>query len=72
MQVKDLTLEELKTLIQETVAEMIQPLIIDQDLGEVIKPEVKQQLLQSLVNTQNGERGIPGEEVAKELGLLWK
>jgi hypothetical protein len=71
MQVKDLTVEELKLLIQETVTETIQSLMIDPDEGQTIKPEVKQQLLKSLQLTEAGERGIPAEEVAKKLGLNW-
>lgn len=71
MQVKDMTIEELKLLIQETVAETIQSLMVDPDEGKQIKPEVKQQLLDSLQRTQSGERGIPAEEVAKNLGLSW-
>ncbi|WP_375491263.1 hypothetical protein [uncultured Nostoc sp.] len=71
MQVKDMTIEELKLLIQETVAETIQSLMVDPDEGKQIKPEVKQQLLDSLQRTQSGERGIPAEEVAKNLGLIW-
>jgi hypothetical protein len=71
MQVKDLSVEELKLLIQETVAETIQSLIVDPDEGKQIKPEIKQQLLDSLQRTQAGERGIPAEEVAKNLGLTW-
>jgi hypothetical protein len=71
MQVKDLTVEELKLLIQETVTETIQSLLIDPDEGQTIKPEVKQQLLKSLQLTQAGERGISAEEVAKKLGLNW-
>jgi hypothetical protein len=71
MQVKDLTIEELKLLIQETVAETIQSLLIDPDEGREIKQEVKQQLLNSLNRSQAGERGISAEEVAKKLGLNW-
>lgn len=71
MQVKDMTIEELKLLIQETVAETIQSLLVDPDEGKQIKPEVKQQLLDSLQRTQSGERGISTEEVAKNLGLSW-
>lgn len=71
MQVKDLTVEELKLLIQETVAETIQSLMIDPDEGKQIKPEVKRQLLHSLQCTQAGDRGISAEEVAKKLGLTW-
>jgi hypothetical protein len=71
MQVKDLTVEELKLLIQETVAETIHNLLVDPDEGQEIKPEVKQQLLESLKATQAGKQGIPAEEVAKKLGLTW-
>ncbi|MEH1985460.1 MULTISPECIES: hypothetical protein [unclassified Nostoc] len=66
-----MTIEELKLLIQETVAETIQSLLVDPDEGKQIKPEVKQQLLDSLQRTQSGERGISAEEVAKNLGLSW-
>ncbi|MBE9005875.1 hypothetical protein IQ259_12655 [Fortiea sp. LEGE XX443] len=72
MQVKDLTVEELKLIIQETVAETLQSLLIDPDEGKQVKPEVKQQLLQSLQRTQAGEQGITAEEVAKKLGLNWE
>ena len=71
MQVKDLTIDELKLLIQETVAETIQALLFDPDEGKQIKPEVQQQLLKSLERTQAGERGIPAEEIVKQLGLTW-
>ncbi|MBD2362736.1 hypothetical protein H6G36_16360 [Anabaena minutissima FACHB-250] len=71
MQVKDLTVEELKLLIQQTVTETIESLLIDVEEDRQLKPEVKQQLLDSLQRTRNGERGIPTEEVAKKLGLNW-
>ncbi len=44
-------------LIQETVAETIQSLLVDPDQGKQLKPEVKQQLLDSLKRTQAGEQG---------------
>ncbi len=69
MLVKDLTIEELKLLIQETVAETIQSLLIDPDEGRQVKPEVKQQLLNSLHRTQAGERGISALGSCKEIGL---
>ena len=71
MQVKDLTVEELKFLIQETVAETLHTLLTDPDEGKELKPEVKQQLLNSLERTQSGERGVSAEEVARKLGLAW-
>jgi hypothetical protein len=71
MQIKDLTIEEFKLLIEETVAETIQSLLMDPDEGQQIKPEVKQELLNSLQRTQAGEKGIPAAEVAKQFGLSW-
>jgi hypothetical protein len=71
MQVKDLTTEELKLLIQETVAETIQSLLFDPDAGKQFQPNVKQQLFDSLQLTQAGERGSSADEVAKKLGLTW-
>ncbi|MBN4006811.1 hypothetical protein [Nostoc sp. LPT] len=63
MQVKDLTIEELKLLIQKTVAKTIQSLLIDPDEGKQVKPEVKQQLLDSLRCTQARESGVPAQEI---------
>lgn len=71
MLVKDLTVEELKLLIQETVIETIESLLTDPDEGKQVKPEVKQELLDSLKRTQAGERGISASEVARNLGLDW-
>ncbi len=71
MQVKDLTVEELKLVLQETVAETLHTLLTDPDEGKELKPELKQQLLNSLKRTQAGERGVSAEEVARKLGLSW-
>ncbi|PSB23768.1 hypothetical protein [Stenomitos frigidus] len=71
MQVKDLTTEELKALIRETVMETLEELLDDPDEGKEVRPEIKQQLLESLQRTRSGERGIPAEDVAKRLGLTW-
>jgi len=71
MQVKDLTVEEFKFLIQETVTETLETVLSDPDKGKRLKPEVMQELVESLEQTQRGERGIPAEDVAKRLGLSW-
>ncbi|WP_310484509.1 hypothetical protein [Chamaesiphon sp. VAR_48_metabat_403] len=71
MQVKDLTVEELTLLIQETVADTLQDLLTDIDEGKQVKPALKQELISSLARTQSGERGIAAEEVANRLGLNW-
>jgi hypothetical protein len=36
-----------------------------------VKLEIKQQFLNSLRQTEKGEREISAEEVAKKLGLNW-
>ncbi|KAM3115967.1 hypothetical protein [Phormidesmis sp. 146-33] len=71
MQVKDLTTDELKALIRETVVEVLEEFLDDPDEGREIRPEVKQQLIESLKRTQAGECGILMSEVAKKLGLNW-
>ena len=71
MQVKDLTVEELKLLIQTTVTETIESLLNDPDEGKQIDPQIKQQLIYSLQQTQSGQCGTPAAEVAKKLGLNW-
>ncbi|NET55967.1 MAG: hypothetical protein F6K47_07295 [Symploca sp. SIO2E6] len=71
MQVKEMTVDELKTLIRQTVTETLEEFIDDPDSGLELKPEVKQQLIESLQETQAGIRGVPAEEVAQKLGLDW-
>ena len=71
MQVKDLSVEDFKFLIQETVTETVQSLLSDPDVDKRLKPEVAQSLADSLQRTRNGERGMSAEEVAQRLGLNW-
>ncbi len=71
MQIKDLTLDEFKTLIRETVVETLEEYLDDPDKGLELREEVKSRLGESLDRTKAGKRGIPAEEVAKKLGLNW-
>ncbi|MBC6417348.1 MAG: hypothetical protein GDA44_00380 [Prochloron sp. SP5CPC1] len=71
MQVKDLTIEEFRGFIQETVTETLEILLRDRDEDEQLKPEVVQELIESLQRTQGGEPGISANVVAKKLGLKW-
>lgn len=45
MQVKDLTIDELKVLIRETVRETIEELLADPDTNQTIRENFKQELL---------------------------
>jgi hypothetical protein len=71
MQIKDMTDDELKTLIRETVEETLEEFLGDPDEGKEIREEVKERLLQSRKRREAGIRGVPAEEVAKKLGLKW-
>ncbi|MEA5533050.1 hypothetical protein [Crocosphaera sp. XPORK-15E] len=71
MQVKDLSVEDFKFLIQETITETVQSLLSDPDVDKRLKPDVAESLADSLQRTRNGERGISAEEVAQRLGLNW-
>ncbi|TRU40081.1 MAG: hypothetical protein EWV50_01615 [Microcystis aeruginosa Ma_MB_F_20061100_S20] len=53
------------------VAETIQSILLESDQDKKVKLEIKQQFLESLRQTEKGERGISAEEVAKKLGLNW-
>lgn len=77
MQIKDLTTDELKRLIRETVIEALEDYLQDEDLpdpdaGKDICPEVVQQLLTSRQRRAAGTRGVPATEVAQRFGLTWQ
>lgn len=57
-----MTVGELKTLIRDTVLE-----ILDPDYGLELRPEVEEELRKSLKSKER----IPVEKVAEELGLKW-
>lgn len=69
MQVKEMTVEQLKALIRETVAETLEEFLDDPDRGLEVREEVKQRLIESRKRSEEGERTISLEEVVKKLGL---
>ncbi len=69
VKVKDLTSEELKSLIQETVEEAMLELLGDPDRGLRLTEDVKKRLQRSLEHLEQGEQVIPAEEVVKRVGL---
>ncbi len=72
MKVKELSVEQLKELIKETVEEKLQEILGDPDQGLELKEDVKKRLEESLSAMRAGEEGIPIEQVAKEIGLEWE
>ncbi|MFO7773069.1 MAG: hypothetical protein R6V59_03910 [Dehalococcoidia bacterium] len=71
MKVKELTVEQFKTLIQEAIEEKLEEVLGDPDEGLELREEVKERLRSSLAAREAGERGIPMDQVAREVGLDW-
>ena len=71
MKVKELTVEQLKSLIEETIEEKLEELIGDPDTGLELREEIKERLRSSLAARQRGEKSIPIDEVARQAGLDW-
>jgi UDP-N-acetylglucosamine:LPS N-acetylglucosamine transferase len=64
--VKDLTVDELKELIQQTVEQTIAEMLSDPDEGLQLRDEVKKRLKESQARERRGEA-----TVAKKLNLDW-
>ena len=60
--VSDMTVKELKSLIRDTLQELIDP-----DYGLELRPEVEESLKRSV----KSRKRIPVKKVASELGLKW-
>jgi hypothetical protein len=69
MQVKDLTVDELKALIRETVIETLDELVPDPDEGKKVKEDFKQGLLEIQKLRETGVRGMSTTDVMKKFGL---
>jgi len=69
--VKDLSIEELKNLISETVEEKLLEILGDPDWGLELREEVTERLRNSFAAEERREKGVSTEEVAKKLGLKW-
>ena len=69
--VSDLSIDELKSLIHEVVAQTIKELLHDPDDGLELHKNFKIALQHSLCNIDAGEQTQPAEAVAGKLGLRW-
>ncbi|HHT9153251.1 MAG TPA: hypothetical protein ACFYEM_06965 [Candidatus Hypogeohydataceae bacterium YC40] len=66
MKLSEITLEELKTLIGETVEEKLKEFLGDPDADLELKEEVVKRLKASL---RSKKKGIPFEEAKRRVGL---
>lgn len=65
--ISNLSLAELKNLVESIVDDRLRVLLGDPDLGAPIGESVRERLKQSLASTER----MTGDEVADKLGLRW-
>jgi len=71
MQVQEMTIDQLKGLIRETVEEKLEEMLGDPDWGLELKDAVRERLKRSLEETERGGSGIAVDDVVKKTGLRW-
>jgi hypothetical protein len=69
--VNELSIDELKALIEEIVEEKLQEILRDPDEGLSLRPEVEERLVKSLNQKKESRRTVSAQEVARDLGLNW-
>lgn len=69
--VADMSVDELKSLIQETVTQTLVELFRDPDAGLELREDFQSLLQRSLAAVDAGEETIAADNVAAKLGLSW-
>lgn len=69
--VADLSVDELRDLIKEVVAQTILEIFGDPDEGLELREEIKERLHRSLTAIQTNGQTQSAEDVATKLGLEW-
>ncbi|MGB3308713.1 MAG: hypothetical protein WBG32_11840 [Nodosilinea sp.] len=70
MHIKDLTVDELKALIRETVEDTLQDLRLDPDTGRPVKKAIEQQLITLRESRQTGQtQPLSSDEAMRALEL---
>ncbi|MDQ1637023.1 MAG: hypothetical protein QOF62_362 [Pyrinomonadaceae bacterium] len=68
---EEMTVDELKFLIRQTVEERLEEILGDPDSGLELNDVVRERLLRSLEETQDGGTGVAPEEMTRKTGLRW-
>ena len=71
MRVAEMSVDELKTLIQETVTQTLTELLRDPDEGLELREDFAMTLRHSLDTVKTGTATLTAESVAAKLGLSW-
>jgi len=69
--VSDMTVDELRSLIQETMRETLAEMMADPDEGLALQEGIEKALHQSVKAISEGGDTHEAEDVAKKLGLDW-
>ena len=69
--VSDMSVEELRELIQETVTEVLQEMLRDPDAGLALREDFRDALQHSLETPESERETLTAEKVAEYLGLSW-
>jgi hypothetical protein len=69
MHVSDLSVDELKALVRETVEQALTEFLTDPDRGLELRESMKEALLRSNKEIREGNSLYSADEVAKDLGL---
>ena len=70
--VKDLSVEELRAVINEVVEEKLREILSDPDAGLAIRPEVRDRLTRDLREPEQEGENTPAAELARRRGLEWQ
>lgn len=69
--VSDLTIDELRSIIRETVRQTLADLLSDPDEGLELQDGIETSLRQSIKAVREGASTYDAKEVADKLGLNW-
>lgn len=69
--VADMSMDDLKTLIQETVTQTLTEFLRDPDEGLELREDFAMALRRSLETAQSGGETLSADSVAAKLGLSW-
>lgn len=71
MRVEELTIDELKVLIDYAVEQKLEEMLGDPDSNLHLREDVKERLRRSLEQPAKRSSGVPIEDVIKKTGLRW-
>ena len=69
--VADLTVDEFKNLIRESVIQALTETSCDPDEGLELRDDFKIELQRSLAAGEAGGKTVPVQEIVRKLGLTW-